>query len=181
MSILQPTKNWYIINVHVGHEEKVAEALKQRANSLDLADKIFETLVPKEKQVEVKNGKKRVVNKRIFPGYVFVQMVMTEETWFAVRNTPGVTGFASAVSGQDPVPVSEEEVAKITKRMQADVAEHKVQFKVGDVISINDGPFKGFDGAISEIDSQKGKLKVMVNMFGRETPVEIDALQVTGH
>lgn len=181
MSILQPTKNWYIINVHVGHEEKVAEALKQRADSLDLADKIFQTLVPKEKQVEVKNGKKRIVNKRIFPGYVFVQMVMTEETWFAVRNTPGVTGFASAVSGQDPQPVSDEEVARITKRMDADVAEHKVQFKVGDVISINDGPFKGFDGAISEIDSQKGKLKVMVNMFGRETPVEIDALQVTSH
>lgn len=181
MSILQPTKNWYIINVHVGHEEKVAEALKQRADSLDLADKIFQTLVPKEKQVEVKNGKKRVVNKRIFPGYVFVQMVMTEETWFAVRNTPGVTGFASAVSGQDPQPVSDEEVARITKRMDADVAEHKVQFKIGDVISINDGPFKGFDGAISEIDSQKGKLKVMVNMFGRETPVEIDALQVTAH
>lgn len=181
MSILQPTKNWYIINVHVGHEEKVAEALKQRADSLDLADKIFQTLVPKEKQVEVKNGKKRIVNKRIFPGYVFVQMVMTEETWFAVRNTPGVTGFASAVSGQDPQPVTDEEVAKITKRMDADVAEHKVQFKIGDVISINDGPFKGFDGAISEIDSQKGKLKVMVNMFGRETPVEIDALQVTGH
>ncbi len=181
MSILQSTKNWYIINVHVGHEEKVAEALKQRADSLDLADKIFQTLVPKEKQVEVKNGKKRVVNKRIFPGYVFVQMVMTEETWFAVRNTPGVTGFASAVSGQDPQPVSDEEVARITKRMDADVAEHKVQFKIGDVISINDGPFKGFDGAISEIDSQKGKLKVMVNMFGRETPVEIDALQVTSH
>jgi transcriptional antiterminator NusG len=181
MSILQPTKNWYIINVHVGHEEKVAEALKQRADSLDLADKIFQTLVPKEKQVEVKNGAKRVVNKRIFPGYVFIQMVMTEETWFAVRNTPGVTGFASAVSGQDPQPVSDEEVARITKRMDADVAEHKVQFKVGDVISINDGPFKGFDGAISEIDAQKGKLKVMVNMFGRETPVEIDALQVTRH
>jgi transcription termination/antitermination protein NusG len=181
MSILQPTKNWYIINVHVGHEEKVSEALKQRAESLDLADKIFQTLVPKEKQVEVKNGKKRIVNKRIFPGYVFIQMVMTEETWFAVRNTPGVTGFASAVSGQDPQPVSDEEVARITKRMDADVAEHKVQFRVGDVISINDGPFKGFDGAISEIDSQKGKLKVMVNMFGRETPVEIDALQVTRH
>ncbi len=178
MSILNPTKNWYIINVHVGHEEKVAEALKQRANSLDLADKIFQTLVPKEKQVEVKNGKKRVINKRIFPGYVFVQMVMLEETWFAVRNTPGVTGFASAVSGQDPQPVSDEEVSRIVKRMDADVSEHKVEFKVGDVISINDGPFKGFDGAISEIDSQKGKLKVMVNMFGRETPVEIDALQV---
>jgi transcriptional antiterminator NusG len=178
MSILNPTKNWYIINVHVGHEEKVAEALKQRALSLDLADKIFETLVPKEKQVEVKNGKKRIVNKRIFPGYVFIQMVMLEETWFAVRNTPGVTGFASAVSGQDPQPVSEEEVNKILKRMNAEVSEHKVEFKVGDVIKINDGPFKGFDGAISEIDSQKGKLKVMVNMFGRETPVEIDALQV---
>jgi transcriptional antiterminator NusG len=178
MSILSPTINWYIINVHVGHEEKVGEALKQRANSLDLADKIFQTLVPKEKQVEVKNGKKRVINKRIFPGYVFVQMVMLEETWFAVRNTPGVTGFASAVSGQDPQPVSDEEVSRIVKRMDADVSEHKVEFKVGDVISINDGPFKGFDGAISEIDSQKGKLKVMVNMFGRETPVEIDALQV---
>jgi transcriptional antiterminator NusG len=178
MSILSPVKQWYIINVHVGHEEKVAEALKQRAASLDLADKIYDTLVPKEKQVEVKNGKKRVISKRIFPGYVFVQMVMLEETWFAVRNTPGVTGFASAVSGQDPQPVSDEEVARITKRMDADVSEHKVQFKVGDVISINDGPFKGFDGAISEIDSQKGKLKVMVNMFGRETPVEIDALQV---
>lgn len=179
MSILQPVKNWYIINVHVGHEEKVAEQIKQRADSLDLVDKIFGTLVPKEKQVEVKNGKKRVVNKRIFPGYVFIQMVMLEETWFAVRNTPGVTGFASAVSGQDPQPVPIEEVERITKRMEADITQHKVEHKVGDVININDGPFKGFDGAISEIDSQKGKLKVMVNMFGRETPVEIDALQVS--
>lgn len=172
-------KKWYIINVHVGHEEKVAEALKQRADSLDLADKIFETLVPKEKQAEVKNGKKRIVSKRIFPGYVFVQMVLLEETWFAVRNTPGVTGFASAVSGQDPQAVPQEEIDRITKRMDADVAEHKIEFKIGDVVNINDGPFKGSDGAIAEIDAQKGKLKVMINMFGRETPVEIDALQVT--
>jgi transcriptional antiterminator NusG len=171
-------KKWYIINVHVGHEEKVAETLKQRAESLDLADKIFETLVPKEKQIEVKNGKRKVVNKRIFPGYLFVEMIMLEETWFAVRNTPGVTGFASVVNGQDPIPVPEEDIQKIKKRMGAEISEHKIEFKEGDTVKITDGPFKGFDGAVSEVDSQKGKLKVMVNMFGRETPVEIDALQV---
>ncbi len=176
---MSSVKNWYIVNVQVGHEEKAAEALKQRSESLDLADKIFETLVPKEKQIEVKNGKRKVVNRRIFPGYIFVNMIMSEETWFAVRNTPSITGFASAIHGQDPVPVSNEEVDKIKKRMGAEVSEHKVKFKAGDIVKINDGPFKGVDGAISEVDTQKGKLTVMVSMFGRETPVEIDALQVS--
>lgn len=141
-----------------------------------MADKIYDAIVPKEKQIQIKNGKRKVVEAKIFQGYVLVEMKLTEETWFIVRNTPGVTGFVG--SGSEPTPVSESEITKIKKRMGVEDPKHQIDFAEGEVVNIVDGPFKGFDGAVSEIDTQKGKLKVMVSMFGRDTPVELDALQV---
>lgn len=170
------TKQWYAIHTYSGYEEKVAESIRQRAASMDMADKIFQVLVPKEKQIEIKNGKRKVVEKRIFQGYVLVQMKMSEDAWYIVRNTPNVTGFVG--TGTEPTPVSNDEMEKIMKRMGKEEPKHKIDFKIGEVVNITDGPFKGFDGSISEIDPQKGKLKVLVNMFGRETPVELDSLQV---
>jgi transcriptional antiterminator NusG len=170
------TKQWYAIHTYSGYEEKVKESISQRAESLDMNDKIFQVLVPKEKMIEVKNGKRKVVEKRIFQGYVLVQMKMSEDAWYIVRNTPSVTGFVG--SGSEPTPVSDDEMEKIMKRMGRAEPKHKIDYKVGDVVNITDGPFKGFDGSINEIDQAKGKLKVLVNMFGRETPVELDSLQV---
>lgn len=170
------TKQWYAIHTYSGYEEKVAESIRQRADSLDMKDKIFQVLVPKEKMIEIKNGKRKVVEKRIFQGYVLVEMKLSEDAWYIVRNTPSVTGFVG--SGTDPTPVSQEEMDKINKRMGLSQPKHKMDFKEGEVVNIIDGPFKGFDGSINEIDEAKGKLKVLVNMFGRETPVELDSLQV---
>lgn len=170
------TKQWYAIHTYSGYEENVAESIRQRAASLDIADKIYQVLVPKEKMIEIKNGKRKVVEKRIFQGYVLVQMKMSEDAWYIVRNTPNVTGFVG--TGTEPTPVSQDEMEKIMKRMGKEEPKHKIDFSMGEVVSITDGPFKGFDGSISEIDQQKGKLKVLVNMFGRETPVELDSLQV---
>jgi transcriptional antiterminator NusG len=169
-------KQWYAIHTYSGYEEKVAESIKQRIETLEMGDKIFDVIVPKEKQIEIKNGKRRVVEKRIFQGYVLVQMKMSDDAWYVVRNTPNVTGFVG--SGNTPSPVSEEEMDKIRKRMGVKDPSHKLDYAVGEVVNIVDGPFKGFDGAINEIDEQKGKIKVLVNMFGRETPVELDGLQV---
>lgn len=169
-------KNWYAIHTYSGYEEKVAESIRQRADSLDMKDKIFQVLVPKEKMIEVKNGKRKVVEKRIFQGYVMVEMKMSEDAWYIVRNTPSVTGFVG--SGSEPSPIEPEEMEKIMKRMGREEPKHKIDFNIGEVVNITDGPFKGFDGSINEIDAQKGKLKVLVNMFGRETPVELDSLQV---
>lgn len=171
------TRQWYAIHTYSGYEEKVADSIRQRINAVDMADKIFDVMVPKEKQIEIKNGKRKVVEKRIFQGYALVEMKLTDETWYIVRNTPGVTGFVG--SGTEPTPVSEAEITKIKKRMGVDDPKHNIDFAIGEVVSIVDGPFKGFAGAVSEIDTQKGKLKVMVEMFGRDTPVELDALQVT--
>lgn len=170
------SKQWYAIHTYSGYEEKVAESIRQRAESLDMKDKIIQVLVPKEKMIEVKNGKRKVVEKRIFQGYVLVQMKMTEDAWYIVRNTPSVTGFVG--SGTEPTPVGDDEIEKIQKRMGREEPKHKIDFKLGEVVNIIDGPFKGFDGAVNEVDPVKGKLKVLVNMFGRETPVELDSLQV---
>lgn len=169
-------KHWYAIHTYSGYEEKVAESIRQRADSLDMADKIFKVLVPKEKMIEIKNGKRKVVEKRIFQGYVLVQMKLSEDAWYIVRNTPNVTGFVG--TGIDPSPISDAEMEKINKRMGLEQPKHKIDFKVGEVVNIIDGPFKGFDGSINEIDVAKGKLKVLVSMFGRDTPVELDSLQV---
>jgi transcriptional antiterminator NusG len=170
------SKQWYAIHTYSGYEEKVAESIRQRADSLDMRDKIFQILVPKEKMIEVKNGKRKVVEKRIFQGYVMVQMKMSEDAWYIVRNTPSVTGFVG--SGSEPTPIAADEMEKIMKRMGRDEPKHKIDYRLGEVVNIIDGPFKGFDGTINEIDVSKGKLKVLVNMFGRETPVELDSLQV---
>lgn len=169
-------KHWYAIHTYSGYEEKVAESIRQRADSLDMKDKIFDVLVPKEKMIEIKNGKRKVVEKRIFQGYVLVQMKLSEDAWYIVRNTPNVTGFVG--TGIDPSPIEDDEMEKINKRMGLEQPKHKIDFNVGEVVSIVDGPFKGFDGSINEIDPTKGKIKVLVNMFGRETPVELDSLQV---
>ncbi len=170
------TKQWYAIHTYSGYEEKVAESIRQRAESLDMKDKIIQVLVPKEKMIEVKNGKRKVVEKRIFQGYVMVEMKMSEDAWYIVRNTPSVTGFVG--SGTEPTPISNDEIEKILKRMGREEPKHKIDYKIGEVVNITDGPFKGFDGTINEVDPTKGKLKVLVNMFGRETPVELDSLQV---
>lgn len=171
------TRQWYAVHTYSGYEEKVSDSIHQRINAVDMADKIFDVLVPKEKQIQIKNGKRKIVDEKIFQGYVLVEMKLTDETWYIVRNTPGVTGFVG--SGTNPTPVSTDEIKKIKKRMGVEDPKHRIDFKVGEVVSIVDGPFKGFDGSISEIDTAKGKLKVMVSMFGRDTPVELDALQVT--
>lgn len=170
------TKRWYAIHTYSGYEEKVADSIKQRIESVDMADKIFDAIVPKEKQIQIKNGKRKVVEAKIFQGYVLVEMKLTDETWYIVRNTPGVTGFVG--SGTEPTPVSDSEMNKIRKRMGVEDPKHQIDFTEGEVVNIVDGPFKGFDGAVSEIDTAKGKLKVLVSMFGRDTPVELDALQV---
>ncbi len=170
------TRQWYAIHTYSGYEEKVADSIRQRINAVDMANKIFDVMVPKEKQIQIKNGKRKVVEAKIFQGYVLVEMKLTEETWFIVRNTPGVTGFVG--SGSDPTAVSDSEIAKIKKRMGVEDPKHQIDFEIGEVVSITDGPFKGFDGSVSDIDTAKGKLKVMVSMFGRDTPVELDALQV---
>ena len=169
-------KHWYAIHTYSGYEEKVAESIRQRADSLDMKDKIFNVLVPKEKMIEIKHGKRKVVEKRIFQGYVLVEMKLSEDAWYIVRNTPNVTGFVG--TGIDPSPISQAEMDKINKRMGLKEPKHRIDFKVGEVVNIIDGPFKGFDGSINEIDEDKGKLKVLVSMFGRETPVELDSLQV---
>jgi transcriptional antiterminator NusG len=168
--------DWYAIHTYSGYEEKVAENIRQRAAALDMTDKIFDVVVPKEKQIEIRNGKRRVVEKRIFQGYVLVEMAMDDESWYVVRNTPNVTGFVG--SGNEPTPVSEDEIRSIKKRMGVEEPKYKFDFTLGEVVNITDGPFKGFEGAINEIDEQRGKIKVLVNIFGRETPVELDSLQV---
>jgi len=171
------SRQWYAIHTYSGYEEKVADSIRQRINAVDMADKIFDVMVPKEKQIEIKNGKRKVVEKKIFQGYALVEMKLTDETWYIVRNTPGVTGFVG--TSTQPTPVSDQEISKIKKRMGVEDPKHFIDFQEGEVVSITDGPFKGFDGSISEIDNQKGKVKVMVSMFGRDTSVELDALQVT--
>ncbi|MFZ0169188.1 MAG: transcription termination/antitermination protein NusG [Candidatus Dormiibacterota bacterium] len=169
--------SWYVIHAYSGHEEKVKANLLKRVESMDMHDKIFDVMVPTEDVIEIKDGQRRHVAKRIFPGYILVQMVMSDESWYVVRNTPGVTSFVG--SGTRPVPLQESEVRSILHQVDS-VAPTKVQveFKVGDSVRVVDGPFTDFHGKVGEINADKGKLKVMVNMFGRETPVELDLLQV---
>ena len=170
------SRAWYAIHTYAGYEEQVAEQIRQRIAGVDMADKIFDVLVPKEKMIVIKNGKRKVVEQKIFQGYVLVEMKLTEDAWFIIRNTPGVTGFVGA--GTTPTPVSNKEIAKIKKRMGVNEPKHDIDLQIGEIVNVNDGPFKGFDGSVSEIDSTKGKIKVLVSMFGRDTSVELDALQV---
>lgn len=170
------SRAWYAIHTYAGYEEQVADQIHQRIEGVDMADKIFDVLVPKEKMIVIKNGKRKVVEQKIFQGYVLVEMKLSEDAWFIIRNTPGVTGFVGA--GTNPTPVSDKEISKIKKRMGVDDPKHDIDLQIGEVVNITDGPFKGFDGSVSEIDPVKGKVKVLVSMFGRDTSVELDALQV---
>lgn len=169
-------RSWYVIHTYSGYEEQVADSLKQRIESMQMQDKIFDVIVPKEKTIEIKNGKRKIVEKKIFPGYVLVDMIVTDDSWYVVRNTPNVTGFIGF--GVRPTPMSKEEVDRLKKRMGVKEPKYQVDFAVGDLVKITDGALKGFEGKIEEVDQDKGKLKVSVNMFGRETPVNLDFLQV---
>ncbi len=173
---LPQEKNWYVIHTYSGYEEAVAKNLKQRVESLGMEDKIFDVIVPKEKKIKIKNGKRKMVEEKIYPGYVLVEMIVTDDSWYVVRNTPNVTGFVGV--GTTPVPVSKEEIEMLKKRMGVEAPQFKIGVNVGDLVKITDGPFKDFDGKVSEIDQEKGKIRVLVNMFGRDTPVELDSLQI---
>jgi transcription termination/antitermination protein NusG len=167
---------WYVVHCYSGYENKVRHNLEQRIETMGMKDRIFDVVVPTEEEIEVKEGKRRTVERRVFPGYILVNMILSEESWYVVRNTPGVTGFVGM--GNTPTPLRPEEVAQIIKRMEAEAPRIKVTFKSGERVRIVDGPFNDFRGTVSEIDMERAKVRVMVNFFGRETPVELDFLQV---
>lgn len=167
---------WYVIHCYSGYENKVRHNLEQRIETMGMKDKIFDVVIPTQEEIEVKDGKRRSVERHIFPGYVLVNMHLTEESWYVVRNTPGVTGFVGM--GNTPTPLRPEEVAQIIKRMEADAPTVKVTYKVGERVRIIDGPFNDFRGVVAEIDMERTKVRVNVSFFGRETPVELDFLQV---
>ena len=169
-------RRWYAIHTYSGYEENVAENLHQRIDTMDMEDKIFNVLVPKEKKIKIKNNKRQVVEEKIFPGYVLVEMFVTDDSWYVVRNTPNVTGFIG--TGTTPTPIDAKEMESLTKRMNVDEPTHKIDVEINTPVKIVDGPFKNFEGKVSAVDDARGKIKVLVNMFGRETPVELDALQV---
>ena len=165
-----------MIHTYSGYEEAVARNLKQRIESFSMEDKIFNVIVPTERKIKIKSGKRKTVEEKVFPGYVLVEMIVTDDSWYVVRNTPRVTGFVG--SGTTPIPVSVDEIKNLQKRMGVEEPKYKIDFAVSDVVKITDGPFKDFDGKVSEIDEERGRVKVLVTMFGRETPVELDFLQV---
>lgn len=169
-------RRWYVLHTYSGYEENVKRNLEQRVDSFDMRDKIFNILVPKEKKIKIKNGKRVTVEEKIFPGYVLVEMIVTDDSWYVVRNTPNVTGFVG--SGTTPTPVDQKEVDELQKRMGVDEPTHTIDISVDEPVRIIDGPFKNFEGKVSAVDEARGKIKVLVSMFGRETPVELDALQV---
>ena len=173
---LEPERNWYAIHTYAGYENTVARNLKQRIESLGMEDKIFNVIVPVEKKVKIKGGKRQTVEEKIYPGYVLVNMVVTDDSWYIVRNTPRVTGFVGA--GVVPVPLEKSEVETLFKLMGEETVKHKIELVTGEAIQITDGPFKDFEGKVAEVDENRGKVKVLVSMFGRETPVELDFLQV---
>jgi len=169
-------RSWYAIHTYAGYENAVARNLKQRIESLGMEDKIFNVIVPTEKKIKVKGGKRVEEEEKIYPGYVLVEMIVTDDSWYVVRNTPRVTGFVGA--GVSPVPLDQKEVDSLFSRMQKSTTEHAIDLSTGDLVKIADGPFKDFEGKVAEVDTQRGKIKVLVSMFGRETPVELDFLQV---
>ncbi|MDO8671628.1 MAG: transcription termination/antitermination protein NusG [Dehalococcoidia bacterium] len=170
------TKQWYVIHTYSGYENKVKSALEHRIESMDLKEEIFQVIIPTEDEIEVKDGQRRTVQKKVFPGYILVEMKLTDESWYAVRNTPGVTGFVG--SGNKPVPLEEQEVKTILHQMQAVAPRIKIGFQKGQSVRIIDGPFADFIGVVDELNHEKGKVRVLVSFFGRETPVELDFLQV---
>jgi transcriptional antiterminator NusG len=173
---LNQGRRWYVLHTYSGYEENVAQNLRQRIESMDMEDKIFQVLVPKEKKIKIQNGKRKVVEEKIFPGYVLVEMIVTDDSWYAVRNTPNVTGFIG--TGTVPTPISEEEIKGLQKRMGVEEPKFKIDVAVDTPVRIIDGPFKNLDGKVIDIDQERGKVKVLISMFGRETPVELDFLQI---
>ncbi len=169
-------KQWYVVHCYSGQEYKVCHSIEQRIETMGMQDKIFDVVVPTEEEIEVKEGKRRTIERRVFPGYILVQMAMDEDSWYVVRNTPGVTGFVGM--GNDPTPLRKEEVAQIMRRMESESPKIKVTFKEGQKVRIIDGPFNEFIGTVGDIDMEKSKVRVMVSFFGRDTPVELDFLQV---
>jgi transcription termination/antitermination protein NusG len=176
-----PAKNeaenrWYVIHTYSGYENKVKQNLEHRIESMEMSDQIFRVVVPTEEEIEIKNGQRRTVNKKVFPGYVLVQMKLTDDSWYVVRNTPGVTGFVGL--GTRPTPLEESEVKAILKQMEEEAPKVRVNYQVGQAVKITDGPFTDFEGTVDAIDQEKGRVRVMVSFFGRDMPVELDFLQV---
>lgn len=169
-------KNWYVIHTYSGYENKVKANLERRVDSMGMSDKIFRILVPMEDEVEIKDGKRKLTKRKIYPGYVLVEMFMTDDSWYVVRNTPGVTGFVG--SGSKPIPLQEKEVAAILRHLGVEEPRHRVDFALGDHVKVVRGPFENFDGIVEEINPERGKVRVLVSMFGRETPVELEFGQV---
>ena len=169
-------RHWYVIHTYAGYENAVARNLKQRIESLAMEDKIFNVVVPTEKKIKIKASKRVEEEEKIYPGYVLVEMVVTDDSWYVVRNTPRVTGFVG--SGVHPVPLGKKEIDELFRRMNADTPKHNIDLEVGDQVTIVDGPFKELDGKVAEVDNERGKVKVLVSIFGRETPVELDFLQM---
>ena len=169
-------KQWYVIHTYSGYENKVKANLEHRIESMGVEDQIFQVLVPMEEEIEIKNGQRQTVNKKVFPGYVLVEMAMSDESWYVVRNTPGVTSFVG--SGNRPTPLVEAEVKKILKQMGVEAPKFKLQFTKGQSVRVKDGPFAEFIGTVDEVNPEKNKVKVLVSIFGRETPVELDFLQI---
>jgi len=169
-------RSWFVVHCYSGYENKVRHNLEQRIESMGMKDQIFDVVIPTQEEIEVKDGKRRSIERHVFPGYVLVNMLMNEESWYVVRNTPGVTGFVGM--GNDPIPLRPEEVSQILRRMEAEAPTIKVTYKPGEKVRIIDGPFNDFHGTVDEIDMERSKVRVMVNFFGRSTPVELDFLQV---
>ena len=171
------TRQWYAVQTYSGYEEAVARYLKQRVESLAMGDKIFNILVPKEKKIKVKGGRRTTIEEKIYPGYVLVEMILTEDSWYVVRNTPRVTGFVGP-DNTTPTPLSREEVDSLLARSDNREEKMTIDFQVGDLVKITDGPFKDYDGKIAEVNEERGSIKVLVPIFGRDTAVELDSLQV---
>jgi transcriptional antiterminator NusG len=169
-------KRWYVLHTYSGYEENVTHNLRQRIESMDMENKIFNILIPTEKKIKIKNGKRKTITEKIFPGYILVEMIVTDDSWYVVRNTPNVTGFIG--SGTTPTPISEKEIEELQKRMGQEEPKFKIDVSVDAPIKITDGPFKGFEGKVFSVDNERGKVKVLVSIFGRETPVELNFLQI---
>lgn len=169
-------RNWYAIHTYAGYENAVLRNLKQRIESLTMEDKIFNVVVPTEKKIKIKAGKRVEEEEKIYPGYVLVDMIVTDDSWYVVRNTPRVTGFVG--SGNTPRPLLKEEIEQLFKNMSSEHIKHTTDLTVGDLVNITDGPFKDLEGKVAEVDDERGKVRVLVSMFGRETPVELDFLQI---
>jgi transcription termination/antitermination protein NusG len=169
-------KNWYVIHTYSGYENKVKANLERRVESMAMEENIFRILVPTEEELEIRDGKRKITKKKIYPGYVIVEMILTDDSWYVVRNTPGVTGFVG--SGSKPIPLQEKEAKLILHQMGIDEPRTKIDFEIGETIKVVRGPFENFSGLIEDINPEKGKIKVRVSMFGRETPVELDYHQI---